>query len=43
VAALADSLSQSELLMAEANLRALFPDQAGYQVLLVDTPKDATR
>ncbi len=36
VAALADSVFQGELLMSEANFLALFPDQPGYQLLLVD-------
>jgi ABC-type lipoprotein release transport system permease subunit len=36
VAALADSIFQSELLMSEAHFLSLFPDQSGYQVLLVD-------
>jgi hypothetical protein len=38
VAALADSLFQGELLMSEANFLRLFPDQSGYQFLLVDAP-----
>jgi ABC-type lipoprotein release transport system permease subunit len=37
VAALRDSVFQSELIMSEANFRALFPEREGYQVLLVDT------
>ncbi len=37
VGALRDSVFQSELLMSEANFRALFPEREGYQVLLVDT------
>jgi ABC-type lipoprotein release transport system permease subunit len=37
VAALRDSIFQGELLMSQANFHALFPDQAGYQVLLVET------
>jgi putative ABC transport system permease protein len=37
VAALRDSIFQSELLMSEAHFRRLFPDRAGYQLLLVDT------
>jgi putative ABC transport system permease protein len=37
VAALADSIFQSELLMSEANFLRLFPEQEGYQFLLVDT------
>lgn len=38
VAALRDSIFQGELLMAEAHFRSLFPDQEGYQFLLVDAP-----
>jgi putative ABC transport system permease protein len=38
VAALRDSVFQSELLMSETNFRRLFPEREGYQVLLVDTP-----
>ncbi|MGE3511682.1 MAG: FtsX-like permease family protein [Vicinamibacterales bacterium] len=37
VAALQDSIFQSEVLMASAYFRSLFPDQAGYSMLLVDT------
>ena len=37
VAALADSLFQGELIMSEAHFRRLFPDQPGYQFLLVDS------
>jgi hypothetical protein len=37
VAALSDSIFQSEVLMSEANFLRLFPEQAGYQFLLVDT------
>jgi putative ABC transport system permease protein len=37
VAALADSIFQGELLMSDANFVRLFPAQAGYQFLLVDT------
>ena len=40
VAALADSLFQRELVMADAPFRELFPDRAGYQVWLVDAPAD---
>jgi len=36
VAALRDSVFQSELVMSEANFRALFPEREGYQVWLVD-------
>jgi hypothetical protein len=38
VAALSDSIFQSELLMSEANFLRLFPAQEGYGVLLVDAP-----
>ncbi|MFN0087740.1 MAG: FtsX-like permease family protein [Blastocatellia bacterium] len=38
VAALADSIFQGELLMAEANFLKHFPDQAGYRVFLIDAP-----
>lgn len=38
VAALTDSLFQSELVMSEANFRRLFPDQEGYGFLLIDAP-----
>jgi hypothetical protein len=37
VAALADSVFQSELIMSDASFRALFPEQAGYRMLLVET------
>ena len=40
VAALDDSLFQSELLMSESNFLKLFPEQEGFQVLLVDAPAD---
>jgi putative ABC transport system permease protein len=40
VAALADSIFQGELLMADANFLRLFPEQEGYQFLLVETPAD---
>jgi hypothetical protein len=36
VAALRDSIFQGELLMSEAHFLRLFPDQEGYQFLLVD-------
>ena len=36
VAALRDSIFQSELLMSEASFLRLFPDQEGYQVFLVE-------
>ncbi len=38
VAALRDSLFQSELVMSQANFVRHFPDQQGYQVFLVDSP-----
>ena len=38
VAALADSIFQGELLMAEANFTRLFPEEEGYRFLLVDAP-----
>ena len=37
VAALRDSILQGELLMSQANFLQLFPEQPGYQVLLVET------
>jgi hypothetical protein len=40
VAALRDSVFQSELLMTDVNFRRLFPDQQGYSVLLVGAPQD---
>jgi hypothetical protein len=44
VAALDDSIFQSELLMSDANFQLLFPDQNGFRVLLVQTsPDDAAR
>jgi hypothetical protein len=36
VAALRDSIFQSDLLMSESNFVRLFPEQSGYQFLLVD-------
>ncbi len=41
VASLADSIFQSELLMAEANFLRLFPEQEGYRFFLIDTPAPA--
>jgi ABC-type antimicrobial peptide transport system permease subunit len=38
VAALADSIFQSELLMSEKNFRQTFPDQQGYRFFLMDLP-----
>jgi len=37
VAALRDSILQGELMMSQASFHALFPDQEGYQVMLVET------
>jgi ABC-type antimicrobial peptide transport system permease subunit len=37
VAALSDSLFQSELLMSEKNFTRLFPDQQGYRFFLIDS------
>jgi hypothetical protein len=39
VGALADSVFQSELIMAEKNFIRLFPDQAGYRFFLIDAPE----
>jgi hypothetical protein len=38
VAALGDSILQSELVMSDANFLELFPEQEGYQLLLVEAP-----
>jgi ABC-type lipoprotein release transport system permease subunit len=38
VAALADSVLQGELLMAEENFTRLFPEEEGYRLLLIETP-----
>jgi ABC-type lipoprotein release transport system permease subunit len=38
VAALADSIFQSELVMAEKNFLRAFPEQEGYRFFLIDTP-----
>ena len=38
VAALKDSVFQGELLMAEVNFVALFPEQQGYRFLMIDVP-----
>jgi hypothetical protein len=38
VAALRDSVFQSELLMSDANFVRLFPEEQGYRLLLVDAP-----
>jgi hypothetical protein len=40
VAALSDSIFQSELLMSDERFRALFPEEEGFQVLLVEAPAD---
>jgi hypothetical protein len=40
VATLSDSIFQSEVLMSEANFVSLFPEQQGYQFLLMDAPAD---
>ena len=39
VAALEDSVFQSELIMGEAAFRRLFPGQEGYRVFLLDVPR----
>jgi ABC-type lipoprotein release transport system permease subunit len=39
VATLSDSVFQSELVMSSANFEQLFPSEAGYRFLLVDTPE----
>jgi ABC-type lipoprotein release transport system permease subunit len=41
VAALRDSLFQSELIMSQANFVEHFPDQQGYQVFLMDSTEPA--
>ncbi|MEA2203968.1 MAG: putative transport system permease protein [Blastocatellia bacterium] len=38
VAALSDSVFQSELIMAEKNFLRVFPEQEGYRFFLIDTP-----
>jgi ABC-type antimicrobial peptide transport system permease subunit len=38
VAALRDSIFQRELLMSQANFLRLFPEQQGYQFMLVESP-----
>ena len=40
VAALRDSIFQGELMMSQGNFLRLFPEQDGYQVLLVDAPAE---
>ncbi|HWN86296.1 MAG TPA: FtsX-like permease family protein [Vicinamibacterales bacterium] len=42
VAALRDSLFQSELVMGRANFQSLFADQEGYRVFLIDAAPDRT-
>jgi putative ABC transport system permease protein len=42
VASLRDSIFQSELLMSERHFRRVFPEQPGYQWLLVDAATDAS-
>jgi hypothetical protein len=42
VAALRDSLFQSELVMGRANFQSLFPDEGGHRVFLIETPPDRT-
>jgi ABC-type antimicrobial peptide transport system permease subunit len=39
VGSLADSILQSELVMAEKNFLRLFPEQEGYRFFLIDTPR----
>jgi ABC-type lipoprotein release transport system permease subunit len=41
VAALADSIFQSELVISDVNFVKLFPEQEGYRLLLVETPRAA--
>src|SRR4029077_13167158 len=41
VAALSDSILQSELVMSEANFLRLFPAQEGFQLLLVEAPESS--
>ena len=43
VAALSDSIFQSELIMSEANFRQLFPARGGYRLFLIDTAPDQTQ
>ena len=40
VAALRDSVFQSELLMSEANFLKLFPNEQGYRFFLIDAPQE---
>jgi hypothetical protein len=39
VGSLADSIFQSELVMAQKNFLRLFPEQEGYRFFLIDTPR----
>ena len=41
VAALSDSIFQSELLMSEKNFLRLFPNEEGYRMFLIDAPNPA--
>jgi ABC-type antimicrobial peptide transport system permease subunit len=41
VAALSDSIFQSELLMSQENFLKLFPEQEGYSFFLIETPREA--
>ena len=42
VAALSDSVFQSELIISELNFLRLFPDQGGYRLFLIDAPPAQT-
>jgi putative ABC transport system permease protein len=42
VAALHDSIFQSEILISDANFTGLFPDLAGYRYFLINAPQDPT-
>ena len=41
VAALSDSIFQSELLMSQENFLKLFPEQEGYSFFLIEAPRDS--
>jgi len=43
VAALSDSIFQGELLMSQTHFLKLFPEQEGYQFLLVETPPEQSQ
>lgn len=43
VAALSDSIFQSELIMSEANFLRLFPGREGYRFFLIDSPPGQTQ